>query len=352
MNVMIFGGAGFIGTNMTKRCLDRGDKVICIDNLSSGRIENIMQFHDKGIYTKLIDWIPTEHSSFKYKQTQFCNKQFLFIEADITDNKLHDYLYRATESFYHIPERIDIIYNFACIASPEQYIQKPLETLRSSLAVDWICKLAYCNNAKLLHSSTSEVYGDPDEKHHPQSEDYYGNVNTVGPRSCYDEGKRVAETIIYEWKNQHNIDAKIIRIFNTYGPYMRPDDGRVVSNIITQILLREPLTIFGDGNQTRSFMYIDDLLDAIDLIVDSKEFGPFNVGNPKETTINNFVELALETSFEEDSIMIEHKELMQDDPKKRKPDITKIKTTFGWEPKISLKEGLEKTFDYFRKMYC
>lgn len=320
-NIIIFGGAGFIGTNLTKQLLDEGNKVLCVDNLFTGRKSNIQQFLD--------------------------NKNYFWLKQDITKDecyKVLDVLITDT-----LKGKVDEIYNLACPASPPKYQIDPIYTIHTSLAIEDICKLAIKYDAKMMHSSTSEVYGDPDEFHHPQKETYRGNVNTMGPRACYDEGKRIAETIIYEYIKK-GCKAKVIRIFNTYGPYMDPNDGRVVSNFICQMLRNEDVTIYGDGSQTRSFQYIDDLLDGMRAMMDTEDdfYGPVNTGSPYEFTMLELAELLFKLIPQSTSKII-FTELPKDDPKQRQADITKLKEKTGWQPKVKLFDGLEKTIEYFRK---
>ena len=322
--ILVTGGAGFIGTNLIRRLLENGNKVICIDNNYTGRFENIKQFLD--------------------------NPNFKFIKHDITKP-------------IKIDEEIDKIYNLACPASPPHYQKNPIFTLNTSiLGIINILKLAKEHNAKVLHASTSEVYGNPLE--HPQKESYWGNVNPIGPRACYDEGKRVAETYCYEYWKNFGLDVRIVRIFNTYGPYMNPNDGRVVSNFIFQALKNKPLTIYGDGKQTRSFQYIDDLVGGIlkYMKMDKKELENIlkdrfnwdaipvlNMGNPEEFTILELAEKVLKLIPESESEIV-FKPLPKDDPVRRKPDITLAREVLGWEPKVKLEYGLIRTIEYFRKV--
>ena len=320
-NIIIFGGAGFIGTNLTKRLLDEGNKVLCIDNYFTGRLVNINQF--------------------------LKNQNYLCWNADITDKATFEKIDNVIEAFFY--DFVDEIYNLACPASPSKYQIDQIYTIHTSLAIEDICELAIKYDAKMLHSSTSEVYGDPDEFHHPQEETYRGNVNTMGPRACYDEGKRIAETIIYEYIKK-GCKAKVIRIFNTYGPYMDPNDGRVVSNFICQALRNEDITIYGDGSQTRSFQYIDDLLDGMRAMMDTEDdfYGPVNLGSPYEFTMLELAELVFKLIPQSTSKII-FTELPKDDPKQRQADIQKLKEKTGWQPKVNLLEGLEKTIEYFKK---
>ena len=257
-HIIIFGGAGFIGTNLIKYLLsDKNNKILCIDSLKTGRETNLKDFTN--------------------------NKNFLFNIIDITNYFAYDHTKDIIVNSFD--NKVDEIYNLACPASPPKYMKNPLHTIKTSLAVLWICKLAKEYNAKILHASTSEVYGNPDIEHHPQNEEYHGNVNIIGPRSCYDEGKRIAETILYEYFKL-GVKSKIIRIFNTYGPYMDPNDGRVISNFVCQALLNKDITIYGDGAQTRSFQYVDDLIYGMTELTKTDEFGPVNIGNPCEFTMN------------------------------------------------------------------
>lgn len=306
--ILITGGAGFVGSNLSKKLLDRRNKIICMDNLYTGRMENIRPFID--------------------------NKKFQFINHDI----INPYDIECEE-----------IYNMACPASPPHYQKDPIFTYKTSVfgALNAL-ELANKNNAKVLQASTSEVYGDP--VIHPQNEEYWGNVNPVGIRSCYDEGKRGAETLFFDYNRKYNTKIKIVRIFNTYGPNMDPEDGRVVSNFIIQALQGNDLTVYGDGSQTRSFCYIDDLVDGIIALMDSTNdiIGPINMGNQGEFTILELADVILELTKSKSKIVF--KPLPLDDPKQRRPDTTKAKDLFNWTAKVSLKDGLEETIKYFRKI--
>ena len=316
-NIIIFGGAGFIGTNLTKRLLDAGNKVICVDNLFTGRKSNIEQFLE--------------------------NSNYYWLNQDITSSDCYDVLKILVSMVFG--GKVDEIYNLACPASPPKYQIDPVYTIHVSLAIEDICKLAIEYDAKMLHSSTSEVYGDPIV--HPQTEDYRGNVNTMGPRSCYDEGKRIAETIIYEYIKK-GCRAKVIRIFNTYGPYMDPNDGRVISNFVCQALLNKDITIYGDGQQTRSFQYIDDLLDGMEAMMNTEDdfVGPVNIGSPYEFTMIELAQLVLKKITLSTSNLI-YKDLPKDDPTQRKANVDKLNSKTGWLPFRTLDEGLDKTIPYF-----
>ena len=303
---LVTGGAGFIGCHLCGRLLNDGYRVICMDNLITGSPDNISEF------------IPNPH--------------FTFIMFDINEK-------------IFITEPIDEIYHLASIASPEKYKKYPIETLLTSLT-GTINVLDLCKDkhAKLLYTSTSEVYGDPLQ--HPQTEEYYGNVNTVGERSCYDEGKRVGETLLYEYKKKYNLDLKIVRLFNTYGPKMNIEDGRVVTNFIRSYKNNQDITVYGSGNQTRSFCYIDDTINGIIAMMNSTQFGPINIGNPyNELSINKLVEIFEKiTSIKLNVVYLPETE---NDPKIRNPDITKATNLLGWSPRISLETGIRKTLEHF-----
>ncbi len=306
-NVLVTGGAGFLGSHLCERLIENGDNVYCIDNLSSGNYANI-----EGLIK---------------------NPSFKFIQHDITAP---------------IDLEVDRIFNLACPASPIQYQERPIETMKSCFigALNML-ELAQKNKAVILQTSTSEVYGDP--KMYPQEETYWGNVNPIGFRSCYDEGKRAAEALFFCYKRIHNTDSRVVRIFNTYGPNMAENDGRVISNFITQALKGKKLTIYGDGHQTRSFCYVEDMITALMAVMESHEsedLSPVNLGNPSEITIKELAEKII--SLTGSSSEIEYCRLPEDDPVRRCPDIQKAKKYLSWEPKTTLEEGLEKTIDYFR----
>ena len=304
--VLVTGGAGFLGSHLCDRLVTQGHHVLCVDNYFTGSKRNI---------THLLDY-----------------KNFEVIRQDIC-----------------IPlyVEVDEIYNLACPASPQHYQLDPIQTMKTSVIGAFnMLGLAKRTKARILQASTSECYGDPTV--HPQPEEYWGNVNPVGIRSCYDEGKRAAETLFIDYHRVHNITVKIMRIFNTYGPRMAEGDGRVVSNFIVQALRNEDITVYGDGLQTRSFCYVDDLLDGMMALMasDSSFTGPVNIGNPGEFTMIELAEKVL--ALTNSSSKLIHKPLPKDDPRQRKPNIDMAKTVLGWEPKIVLSEGLSKTIDYFR----
>ena len=308
-NILITGGAGFIGSHLSKRLLNENNKVICVDNLFTGNMNNI---------SDLID-----------------NPNFQFIDHDITKP-----LYL---------EDIDQIYNLACPASPINYQKNPIKTVKTcTIGVINILGLAKKNKAKILQASTSEVYGDPEI--HPQKEDYNGNVNPIGFRSCYDEGKRCSETLFMDYYREHNLKIKIVRIFNTYGSNMSIDDGRVVSNFINQALNDLDLTINGDGSQTRSFQYIDDLINGMVSMMESDDnfIGPINLGNPNETSIKDLASKIIDLTESKSKIV--YKNLPMDDPKRRKPDISLANEKLKWKPVFALENGLEMTIEYFKNI--
>ncbi len=301
--ILITGGAGFIGTHLCKKLLSENNIVMCLDNFFTGRHKNIEQFIQ--------------------------NPNFRLIEHDIINP---------------IDIEVDEIYNLACPASPPHYQYDPIKTMQTSvLGIINMLELAKKYKAKILQASTSEVYGDP--LIHPQVESYWGNVNPIGIRSCYDEGKRCAETLIMDYHRTEGLDTKIVRIFNTYGPYMTPDDGRVVSNFILQALKNEDITIYGKGTQTRSFCYVDDLVDGLIKMMESDLTGPVNLGNPSERTILEFAELIIQITNSKSKII--YTQLPKDDPAKRQPDISIAKKYLNWEPKIDIYKGLDNTIEYF-----
>ncbi|NOR85994.1 MAG: NAD-dependent epimerase/dehydratase family protein [Bacteroidales bacterium] len=306
--VLVTGGAGFVGSHLIDRLLKDGNEVICVDNYFTGQKQNIV--HLMG------------------------NPYFEYVRHDIT------------MPFFI---EVDEIYNLACPASPIHYQYNPIKTVKTSVsgAVNML-GLAKRINAKILQASTSEVYGDP--KVHPQREDYWGHVNPIGKRSCYDEGKRVAETLFFNYHWQNNVKINVIRIFNTYGPRMHPHDGRVVSNFIVQALQGKDITLYGDGQQTRSFQYVDDLVEGMVRMMASREdfTGPVNIGNPNEFTIAELAEQVIELTGTKSKIIYE--DLPSDDPMQRQPDISLAKKELDWEPKVQLKEGLTKTIEYFKKI--
>ena len=304
--VLVTGGAGFLGSHLCDRLLNDGCDVLCLDNFYSGTKDNVA--HLMG------------------------NPHFELMRHDVT---------------FPLYVEVDEIYNLACPASPIHYQWDPVQTTKTSVhgAINML-GLAKRTKAKILQASTSEVYGDPEV--HPQKETYWGHVNTIGIRSCYDEGKRCAETLFFDYRRQHDVGIKVVRIFNTYGPRMHPNDGRVVSNFIVQALRGEDITIYGDGSQTRSFCYADDLIEGfVRMMATPHEItGPFNMGNPLEFTIRELAETVLKMVGGSSKLVF--KPLPQDDPKQRQPDITLARENLGWEPKVQLEQGLEKTVAYFR----
>lgn len=302
---VVTGGAGFLGSHLVDYLLNKGHQVIAIDNLITGRVQNIA--HQAG------------------------NGNFKFIKQDVTQ-------------YIFLSEKIDYVWHFASPASPIDYAEFPIQTLKvGSLGTHKALGLAMKNRARFLLTSTSEIYGDP--LRHPQSEDYWGNVNSVGPRSCYDEAKRFAEAMTMAYHREHGLETRIVRIFNTYGPRMRLNDGRVVPAFISQALKKEPITLYGEGKQTRSFCYCSDLIEGIYRLMMSDHCDPVNIGNPNELSIRQFAELILELTGTQLELI--NKDLPTDDPKQRRPDITKARNLLQWEPKVDLRDGLKKTIDWF-----
>ncbi|MDQ2090281.1 UDP-glucuronic acid decarboxylase family protein [Marimonas arenosa] len=309
--ILVTGGAGFIGANLCRRLIDAGDRVICIDNLETGRPENVADLVH--------------------------NPRFAFFRHDIVDP-------------FDIDGPVGRIYNLACPGSPPKYQLDPLHTFKTSVYGGMnLLELAKRKSARILQSSTSEVYGDPEVT--PQSEDYRGLVNTVGPRACYDEGKRASETLFHIMQEQQGVDIRIARIFNTYGPGMDPEDGRVISNFVMQACSAEDLTIYGDGSQTRSFCYIDDMLDGLTALMEAPDDGgtvgcPVNLGNPGEFSVSELATLVLDMTGSRSGTT--HRDLPVDDPRQRRPDITRALQMLNWAPKVSLRDGLVPTIAYFR----
>lgn len=306
--ILVTGGAGFIGSHLCERLLDQGHEVLCVDNFYTGARRNV---------TRLLD-----------------NTNFELLRHDVT---------------FPLFVEVDEIYNLACPASPIHYQYDPVQTTKTSVhgAINML-GLAKRRKAKIFQASTSEVYGDPTV--HPQPEEYWGNVNPIGFRSCYDEGKRCAETLFFDYHRQHQLRIKVARIFNTYGPRMHPNDGRVVSNFIVQALKGESITLYGEGMQTRSFCYVDDLVEGFLRLMDTSDevTGPINLGNPGEFTIRALAEKVVELTGS--GSKIEYRPLPQDDPQQRQPDITKARSIFGWEPTVQLEEGLRRTIAYFDEL--
>jgi UDP-glucuronate decarboxylase len=305
--ILVTGGAGFLGTHLCERLLAAGNEVLCVDNFYTGRRHNVAHLLD--------------------------NSCFELVRHDVT---------------FPLYVEVDEIYNLACPASPIHYQFDPVQTTKTSVhgAINML-GLAKRVKARILQASTSEVYGDPEV--HPQKEEYWGRVNPVGPRSCYDEGKRCAETLFFDYYRQHGLDIKVARIFNTYGPGMHPNDGRVVSNFIVQALKGQDITIYGDGSQTRSFCYVEDLIDGLVRLMGTERgfTGPVNIGNPHEFTILELARLVLSLTNSSSKLLLHP--LPTDDPKQRQPDIELARTRLGWEPRIALEDGLRRTIDYFVK---
>jgi UDP-glucuronate decarboxylase len=302
---LVTGGAGFLGSHLCERLLERGDDVLCVDNFFTGTKDNIKHLLD--------------------------NPHFELIRHDVT---------------FPLYVEVDEIYNLACPASPIHYQHDPVQTTKTSVhgAINML-GLAKRVKAKIFQASTSEVYGDPEV--HPQTESYWGRVNPIGTRACYDEGKRCAETLFFDYHRQHRLRIKVARIFNTYGPRMHPNDGRVVSNFIVQALRNEPITLYGDGGQTRSFCYVSDLIDGFIRLMDSPDElqGPVNLGNPIEFSMRELAEQVIDLTGSRSPL--EHRPLPQDDPRQRKPDITLAEERLGWQPRVQLREGLQETIAYF-----
>jgi dTDP-glucose 4,6-dehydratase len=308
MRVVVTGGAGFIGSHLCRALLARGDEVVAIDNLLTGNIANIEEL--------------------------FADARFTFMRHDVS-------------TYVHVPGQVDAVLHFASPASPADFERIPIQILKvGSLGTHHMLGLAKDKGAKFFLASTSEVYGDPQV--HPQPETYWGHVNPIGPRGVYDEAKRFAEAMTFAYHRAHGVDVRVARIFNTYGDRMRPDDGRVVTNLIVQGLTGAPMTIYGDGTQTRSFCFIDDEVRGLLGLLDSDYVGPMNIGNPDEYTVNEFAQIALEVTGNKSEIV--HVPLPVDDPMQRRPDITLARDILGWEPTIKLREGLQRTADYFRQI--
>jgi dTDP-glucose 4,6-dehydratase len=305
MRVLVTGAAGFLGSHLTDRLLDEGHTVVGVDNLSTGSPENLAHLANE--------------PRFHFEQRDICQP--------------------------FDPGPVDYVFNFASPASPPEYLRLGLETLRAgSAGTENTLIIAEKYRAGYLHASTSECYGDP--LVHPQTEDYWGNVNPVGPRSVYDEAKRFAEALVMAWHRSRSVNTHLVRIFNTYGPRLHPSDGRVISNFVMQALRGEPLTVYGDGSQTRSFCYVDDLIESILRLSRSEEHLPVNIGNPNEFTILECAEAVIDATGSKSELRFEP--LPQDDPTRRRPDITKARTLLGWEPRITLPEGLAKSLPFFR----
>jgi len=308
--ILVTGGAGFLGSHLCEKLLDEGHDVLCVDNFYTGQKRHVVHLLD--------------------------NPYFELMRHDIT---------------FPLYVEVDRIYNLACPASPVHYQFDPVQTTKTSVhgAIN-ILGLAKRIKARVLQASTSEVYGDPQE--HPQRESYWGHVNPIGPRSCYDEGKRCAETLFFDYHRQHDLNIKVVRIFNTYGPRMHPQDGRVVSNFVVRALRGEPLELYGDGSQTRSFCYVDDLLRGMMAMMESPHSftGPVNMGNPVERTIRELAETIIDITNSKSAIV--RKPLPKDDPTRRRPDVTLARENLGWEATTSLREGLEKTVAYFEQLFA
>ena len=306
---LITGGAGFLGSHLCDRLIDEGHEVICMDNLVTGDTENIEHLFDLG------------------------QDRFQFVKYDVTD-------------YLHVNGDLDYVLHFASPAAPDDYLRLPIQTLKvGALGTHKALGLAKAKDARFLLASTSEVYGDP--LVHPQPEDYWGNVNPIGKRGVYDEAKRFAEALAMAYNRHHGVETRIVRIFNTYGPRMRVDDGRALPTFMSQALRGDPLTVYGDGSQTRAFCYVDDLVEGIYRLLLSDETMPVNIGNPDEITIKEFAEEIIEITGSDSTITYE--ELPSDDPQVRQPDISKARDVLGWSPEVDRREGLRRTLDYFRK---
>ncbi len=301
MRVVVTGGAGFLGSHLCDRLLDRGEEVVAIDNLLTGRLDNLSHL--------------------------FGRRGFTFQNHNVSN-------------YVHVPGPVHAVLHFASPASPKDYLELPIQTLKvGSLGTHHLLGLAKDKGARFLLASTSEVYGDPQV--HPQTEDYWGHVNPVGPRGVYDEAKRFAEALVMAYHRSHGVDVRIVRIFNTYGPRLRPGDGRVVSNFLVQALEGKPLTVYGDGSQTRSFCYVDDQVAGILALLDSDYVGPMNIGNPHDVTVGRLAEVVLEVTGSSSEVV--GRPLPVDDPTRRRPDISLARRTLGWEPRVALDEGLART---------
>ncbi len=306
MRIVVTGGSGFLGSHLCDALIRRGEVVVCVDDLSTGNLDNIADL--------------------------MSHRRFRFVKADVSAG-------------LDLPGPVNVVAHLASPASPPDYLRRPLETLAvGSRGTENALRLALRSDARFVLASTSEVYGDPNE--HPQREGYWGNVNPVGPRSVYDEAKRYAEAVTMAYRRHHDLNTGILRIFNTYGPRMRPDDGRVVSSFIAQALNVQPLTIYGDGTQTRSFCYVDDLICGIIAMIDSTEAGPINIGNPDERTVTELAELVLKIT--ESRSKLEYHPLPTDDPTRRKPNITLACEQLGWRPEVNTEDGLRRTVEFFK----
>ncbi|MCU1448951.1 MAG: NAD-dependent epimerase/dehydratase [Acidimicrobiales bacterium] len=306
MRIVVTGGAGFLGSHLCRALLDRGDDVIALDNLLTGSVDNVEDLFERGSFT--------------------------FVKHDVTN-------------YVHVSGPVDAVLHFASPASPRDYLEHPIKTLKvGSLGTHKTLGLAKEKGARYLLASTSEVYGDPEV--HPQPEGYWGHVNPVGPRGVYDEAKRFAEAMTMAYQRAHGVDTRIVRIFNTYGPALRAGDGRVVSNFLVQAIAGKPITVYGDGSQTRSFCYVSDEVRGILALLDSDHMGPMNIGNPDEFTVRQLAEMVIELTGSSSEIVREP--LPVDDPTQRRPDITLARKVLGWEPEVALEEGLRRTAQWFR----